>query len=50
MHSFMNIFQQSIKKLEDIKIQSPEVYSIMFKLSSNLNDRSADNFYGYKVN
>ena len=50
MHSYMIIFQQFIKKLEDNKIQSRKVYSIRFKLRLNLNDRLADNFYGYKVN
>ena len=50
MHSYVIIFQQSIKKLEDNKIQSPEVYSIICKLRSNLNDRLAANFYGYKFN
>ena len=45
----MNIFKQSIKKLGANEIKSPEVYSIMFKLRSNLKDRLADNIYGYKV-
>ena len=50
IHSFMNILQESIQKLEDSTTQSPEVYNIMCRLKSNLSDRLADGFYGFKVN
>ena len=50
IHSFMNIFQESIKKLEDNATQSPEVYNIMFNLKSKMIDRLNDGFYGFRVN
>ncbi|KAI6656015.1 hypothetical protein LOD99_1749 [Oopsacas minuta] len=50
VHSFMNVFQESIKKLEDSTTQSPEVYNIMCRLRSNFKDRLRDGFYGFKVN
>lgn len=49
VHNFMNVFQESIKLLENDRIQSTEVYSIMLRLRESIQTKVADEFFRFKV-